>query len=453
MTHLLRPAAIALIGALTLAGCAARGPAAAVPPPAVLRYPAYPMPAIPGTLDASAAVRTRHENAWNRLQSGDVRGATRDWSQLLNQAPDFYPAQVGLGFVHLATGDYDDAAARFAVALGADETYLPAWVGRAEALLGLEREAEAVEAMERVLALDPSRESVRTRLELVRFRLTQSSIEAGQQARAAGRHAEAVSHFERALSLAPESTMILSELARAELDAGRLEQAEAHVRQALAIEGSEAGWHALLGEVLEARGALTEAADAFIRADSLMPNDEWRARARDLRDRAEVAALPESFRNITSAATITRADVAAYVGIYLRDLVEQAPARAATVATDIRTHWAAPWSLAVTRAGIMTVFPNHTFQPSAVVRRGDLAAVAAELARLAAAGRPTLVQEWEAQRPTFADVTPGNLFYEAAALATAAGLMTPDAGARFEPTRPATGRELQQIVERIGTIR
>ena len=403
-------------------------------------------------MTVAADVRTRHTNAWNRLQAGDLRGASREFSALLKQMPALYPAETGLGFVHLANEDYRDAEPRFAAAVAANQRYLPAWVGRADALLGLRRDADAIAALERILVLDPAREGVRARLELVRFRLTQSSIEAGQRARAAGRIDDAATHFERALAQSPQSTMILSELARTELARGGLEGAERHARRAIQVEPREADWQALLGEVLEARGRFGAAADAFTRADRLEANAEWRVRSLDLRERGELAGLPASFRTIIAAASVTRADVAAFIGIHLRELVDAAPARVTTVATDVRTHWASAWILPVTRSGIMTVFPNHTFQPASVVRRGDLAQVMAVLVQMASASRKAELTKWRAARPRFADLPLANVFYASAALAATAGVLPADAGGRFEPTRPVTGAELDAAVRRVAEL-
>jgi tetratricopeptide (TPR) repeat protein len=448
-------AAVALLVAASLAGCASTGAAARRTPPAAPMFPSYPVPEIPAQLTVSDALRARHDDAWYRLQSGDPRGAAGEWRSLLENAPGLYPAEVGIGFAALAEGDYAAASSRFAAAASADPGYMPALLGQVEALLGLERDLEAIEAMERVLAVDPAQTSVRTRLDLVRFRLIQSAIEAGRAASASGRHADAVTHLERALSQSPDSPVILGELARAELGAGRIEAASTHARRAAEIDATDGQWHALVGAVLEAQRQFTAAADAYARAISLGGGDldSWRTRERELRDRAEIASLPAHFQTIASAPTITRADVAAYVGIHLRELVDRAPSRAATVATDVRSHWAEPWILTMARTGVMPVFPNHTFQPAGVVRRGDLAAVGAALARLAAADRPAQLQQWSAARPQFADLPPGNLFYEASALATAAGIMAPDAAGRFEPTRPATGAELQALVDRVAALR
>jgi len=451
MKALLR--ATTLLLAVAVSGCAAGRTAPSVSGVAVApRFPAYPTPIIPPGLSVSDDVRLRHDGAWARLQAGDLRAASREFSTVLKQAPAFFPAQVGLGFVHLAGENYSDAEPLFAAASTADESYLPAWVGRSEALIGLGRDAEAIASMQRVLALDPAHENVRTRLELLRFRLTQTAIGAGQAARAAGRHGEAVAHFARALEQSPGSTMILNELARTEIAAAQLDAAERHARQAMQAEPRDARWQALLGDVLEARGQFSAAAEAYDRAELLEPSEEWRARSRELHDRAVIAGLPASFRGVTSAESITRADVAAYIGLHLRDLLASAPARVTTVATDVRTHWAAPWILPVTRAGIMTVFPNHTFQPAAVVRRADLASTMAELVRIAASRRPADLARWQAAQPRFADLPASNLFYASSALAAAAGVMSPDAAGRFNPTQPATGADLEHAVRRIAAM-
>jgi hypothetical protein len=98
------------------------------------------------------------------------------------------------------------------------------------------------------------------------------------------------------------------------------------------------------------------------------------------------------------------------------------------------------------------VFPNHTFQPATVVRRGDLASVMAVLVEMVGSTRQGDLAKWRAARPRFADLAASNLFYASSALVTAAGVMAPDGTGRFDPTRPATGAELDEAVRRIAAI-
>src|SRR6185503_9170552 len=134
---------------IVLAGLVAAAAACASNPkpiaaPGVAKFPAYPRLDIPATLRVADDIRTRHEQAWLRLQSGDLRNANREFNETLRRSGTFYPAETGLGFVALAGRDFKQAASRFSAALAKNDRYLPAWLGMADAQVGLEHEAEAI---------------------------------------------------------------------------------------------------------------------------------------------------------------------------------------------------------------------------------------------------------------------------------------------------------------------
>ena len=449
MTTIQRFAIVLVWVACTAAACASRPPAAAVP--AAPRYPDYPAPIVPGSLNAPPEVLSRHEHAWSRLQGGDLRTATREFNDIVKKMPAFYPAETGLGFALLADREYAAAATHFAAATARDERYLPAWIGRAEAELALGNDAATINALERVVALDPRREDVKSRLELLQFRELQALIETGQRARQAGRHQEAIAAFQRALERSPTSRAILRELALTERDAGMLDAAEAHARGALAADDRDAETHVLLSTVLERQNRVVDAAAAMDRAVSLDPRPDWRDRRDALNKKAEYERVPVEVRELSTAESVTRAQAAAYIGIHLEAMLARAPRRVAAVATDVRNHWASSWILTVTQAGVMDVFPNHTFQPSNAVRRGDLARIVLQLAQLAPRSQQAEVARWRNVRPRFADLPAGNLFYPAAAFAVAAGAMSPE-GDRFDHTRPATGQEFAAAIARVAQM-
>ena len=234
---------------------------------------------------------------------------------------------------------------------------MPALIGLAEAQVGLNNDGQAIAALERVLAIDPKREAVRTRFELVRFRMVQSLIDEGRRARQANRLDVAEQAFEQALAVSPSSTLILRELAQVELRAGRADDAEG-----ARATGDEAGSRAtpratrrLAKCSRRAAGSVTPRRRIGGRS-SIDDRPEWRRMAADLSEKADMAALPREFGNLSATTTITRAHVAAYVGIRLGTFIEAAPRRAVAVATDVGRHWASPWILPVTRAGVMNVY-------------------------------------------------------------------------------------------------
>jgi tetratricopeptide (TPR) repeat protein len=438
---------VTLALAALAAGCATH----TAPTAGGLRYPAFIEPVIPQTLAAPADVVLRQQHGWASLQVGDLRGARSDFSDALKRAPDFYPAETGLGYVALASQQFTQAAARFDAAIARNGSYLPALLGRVDAALGAHDEAAAIAALERVVALDPSREDAKSRLEVLRVRAVQRQMSLGDRARAAGRLDEARAAFAGALLMSPSSAVILRELALVEVAAGALDDALAHARAAVALDATDAESYARLAEVLAAGGRQADAANAMDRAVVLDPRPDWRARADAWRAAGNAAALPAEYRAIPTARTVTRAAAAAFVGMRLKDLLDRGPRRAAVVVTDVGGHWAASWILAVTRAGVMDVLPNHTFQPGATMTRIELARLVSQLLTLVGPGRAQEAAGWRAARPAFTDLPANHLSYAAAAAAVAAGAMSA-AGGSFAPTRPATGPELVEAVTRIAQL-
>ena len=427
---------------LVASACATAPPAPATGP----RFPDLPVPTIPDALTASPDVRDRQALAWRKLQAGDLRGATRDYSEVLKRSPAFYPAETGLGLAALADRQFKPAASHFRSVLGRDNRYLPAWRGLVEAELGAGNDDEAVGALERLLAIDNRREEDRARLELLRLRQVQALVQSGVRARESGRLDEAAALLSRALSLAASSAIVLRELALVEVQQNRLTEAEAHARRAVASDPNDASAHGALAAVLDARGRPADATAALARAAAIDP--AWRARAEAARARADEAVVPE-IKDVAAAASVTRGQLAALIGTRLEAVVARSPRRLTEVATDARGHWAARWIMAVTQAGIMDVLPNHTFQPAAAVRRADLADAVGEL--LALVVKPDQLAQWQRARPAFADVSASNLFYRPAALAVTATAMSAEGG-RFQPTRPATGADVLAALARLEAL-
>lgn len=442
----------AVFGALVLgAGCAARTATAPVAPGAA-RYPSFAYPDVPN--DLSTPERdVRHQGAWNALQAGDLRRAERDFAALAGDGA-FYPAAAGLGYANLARKDLAAAVAAFDRALAVAPAYVPALLGKGEALLEQNEQAAALVVFERALAANPAdstTSAIRARVDVLRFRAVQEQVARAQAAARAGRLDEAEAAYERAIAASPESGLLYRELGAVEYRRGNLDEALGHAYQAISLDRTDAAAHALAGSVLESRGELARAAAEYDTAAALDPGAAYRTRAADLRRRADEAALPEAFRAIPSATAITRAQLAALIGRTLEAAIAAAPQRAPIVMTDVRGHWANGWIQTVTRARVMDAFPNHTFQPEAIVRRGDFAEAVARLLAVADARRPGLAAKWRAVRPSFSDLSPGHLAYPAAAVAVASGVMQAPGGA-FGLARPISGPDAIDALARLQTI-
>lgn len=437
-----------LAALLTAGACAAR-----VAPPVVTtpRYPEFLFPEVPTDL-ARGSMPAAHRAAWQFLQAGDETRAAREFAALVRRAPTFYPAAAGLGYVQLARREHREALAAFDRALALNARYVPALVGRGDALAGLGRIDEARRAYEAALAVVPSLADVRRRAELAGFRQLQEVLAAARRARELGRYADAQAAYERALVVAPDSALIYRELGEVEERLGRLDAAEGHARRATQLDPADGLAWLLLGAVLESRGDLVAAEGAYERAAALEVGGDLDARLARVRAALRLAALPPEYRALTGAAELTRAGLAALVGVRFERLIDRVRPAAGVVLTDTRGHWAARWILAVVRAGVMDPYPNHTFRPEEIARRGDLAHVVSRLlALLRSEGR--LAASSAPNRPvSFADLGPAHLSFRAAADAVGAGVMTPLDGNTFQLARPVSGREAIAALDRLAVL-
>jgi hypothetical protein len=105
----------------------------------------------------------------------------------------------------------------------------------------------------------------------------------------------------------------------------------------------------------------------------------------------------------------------------------------------------------VARAGVIEPFENHTFQPRASVRRGDLAAAVSRIVTALAAGNPGL-RKRIAERPKIADMSPGHLSYPAVSIAVASGVMPLLDGGRFQASRGVGGAEAIEVIGRLRAL-
>ncbi|MCX6551231.1 MAG: tetratricopeptide repeat protein, partial [Acidobacteria bacterium] len=436
----LKTAGIALM-VVVAAACATRP----VVPPATTgpRYPDFAYPNLPNRV-GDERMRARHDRAWQLLQVGDLRAAGKEFAAIVGKAPAFYPGLTGWGFVLVADGKPKDALGRFEQAIRLAPQYAPALAGQGEALLSLGQRDDALTSFEAALAADPTLVDLPRRIDVLRFGRVRDLVAAAKRAADAGRLDEARRAYESALATSPDSGFLYRDLGLVELRMSELPSAIAHLQKAVAIDGADA--RALLGlaDAFEKQGDVQGTVSALERAYAIDPTDALKQRLDKLRDRVELARLPDEYRAIPGLAQVTRGDLAALVGVRLQALVATSRQRSSVVATDVRGHWAATWIVSVTRAGIMEVYPNHTFQPRTVVRRVELAQLVSRVLALAGAdsGRPG------AARAAIGDVGPDHLQYGDISAAVASGAMSLDGGF-FRPSRPVSGQEAQDVVQRL----
>lgn len=417
-------------------------------PPALVGAPTHPEFVFPATPEGTPPGQvTRLERGWQYLQLGDLRNAEREFSESVKQQPSFHAGQTAMAYLAMARINDQDAVARFDRALQADSAYVPALVGRGQALLRLGRDAEALASFEAALVSDPSIADLRGRIDLLRFRATQEMLARAKAATDAQRWDVARSAYLDALSASPESPFLYRELAGVEQKSGQTVAALGHYRKAVELDPFDARSLAALGGILEAQGDLSGAIGAYERARAIDLDEVPDSTLARARARAALAEMPPQYRAIPSVPTATRADLAAIIGVRLEALVARTRSRQLVI-TDVRDHWAQPWISAVVRAGLMDTLPNYEFQPNVRIRRGDLALIVSRVLTLVAAESPQLAAQWQDARVSVNDVPPGHLSYQAVSAAVASRVM-PLVNGSFDLLRVVTGAEAFAIIGRL----
>ena len=432
----MRRAARVLGPALALLAACAR-PRAPQQPPQGEDY-LYPAP-LAGELRQDEAVR--FEKAWRDVLAGSADAGARAFAEILGKRPGLAPAQAGIAYARLRAGRYREAAQAFDAVLAGRADYVPALIGAGSASLRLGDPERALGYYKRAEEAAPTQPLATRRLAELKLQVTERRVAAARASLERGETAAAAEEYRRALEVAPEVGALRVEYANLLLAGGDVPAAIEALRsdpvgdrQALLRLGE------LLTEQQDHAGAL----EAYRRLLQRDPKDvEAQQLAFAVRDALELEGLPPEYRQIVDAPRITRADLAALVAVKLPSL-RQVEGGDPELAVDISGSWAREYILLALSHDVMDVYPNHTFQPGAIARRG-------ELARAVARALDLRKHPAEAT-PIISDMSPNNLFYDAAARAVGAGLMDLTPAGAFEAWRPVTGRDATDVVEALARL-
>lgn len=444
----LRPALILLLAGLVCGlACAPRTTTPVVAP--TPRFPEYVFPQAPAALGNTPS-SGRVTEGWQLLQGGQIARARRAFAEASRREPSYFPAMAGAAYAALAAGEAMASVDLFGRVLSVAPDYGPALVGRGLARLGAGEDAGALADFERALAVRPDVAGLATRVEVLRLRRLQVLVERAREAVADGRIDDAAATYLAAIDTSPESAFLHRELGLLERARGASAPAMAALRRATDLDAADTVSLVALGELLETEGDLAGAEDAYRRAAAIDPSGDVLQHIERLALVARDAALPAPFRQIPADPRISRGALAALIGVRLDGVLAAAPSTP-VVMTDTAGHWASRWITRVAGSGVLPPFDNHTFQPAAEVRRGDLAAAVSRLVRLAAVRQPSL-QSALGARPAVADMSAAHLAYPAVAVAVASGVMPLLEGGRFAPLAPVPGQEAVEVVSRLQAL-
>lgn len=379
--------------------------------------------------------------AWSEILAGDAPAAARRCERLLARRPGLLPAETALAYARLRSGRTEEAAALFAAILDESPEYVPALVGAASAEFRRGDPDGALGLYRRAQAAAPQDALVRKRLAALKLQVTERRMALAEAALAAGDQAQAALEYRAALQAAPEVAGVRLALAELLLAGGDPAAAEAVLEE---DPSGDRGVALRLAEVLSGEQHYARAAEVY---EALLARDPADAGARagltSARESLALLSMPEEYRAIEQAPRVSRADLAALLAVRLP--AARSPGEGESrVLVDISGSWAREHIAAVVALGIMDAYPNHTFQPEALVRRVDVARAAARV-----------LDRWRWTRgtsPAPSDMAPTHLDYGAVGRVLAAGLMGLTAEGAFEPWRPVSGREAIEVLDALARL-
>src|SRR5712692_4832511 len=279
---------VALVCASACAPKVVTAPAVTTP-----KFPEFTRPVVPPSFASSPAVENA-SRGWTFLQAGDLKAAEREFSAALKTVPAFYPAETSLGYVEVARKDAKAALAHFdrALELNPQRNDLSALLGRAQVLLSLNREADALAAFEAASAADPSQTELMRRVEVLKFRSVEQGLARARDAARAGRLDEAIQAYTIAIASSPDSPFLYRELAAVERQKGNVDAALADFRKAVTLDPGDGKSLVQIGDMLEGGGDFAGAEKAYLDALAVEPSADAEKRLEEVRARSALARLP-----------------------------------------------------------------------------------------------------------------------------------------------------------------
>ncbi len=380
--------------------------------------------------------------AWNDVLIGQTVRAEESLHKLLAVQPGLRPAQVLMGFATLRANRPKDADTIFTALLRTEPNDSVALVGLAAVKRKLGQLDQALPLYLKAERLRPKDAALARRTSEVKLAVAEAAIARASALSAEGRKPEAIVMLRKALGVAPELSPVRLELADLLVESGQ--RAEA-LSVLAAAEDTDRNIALRIASIRLEDGDLDGAEMALRRGLKDVAEDaEGAALLARIQERRSFLALPEPLRGIGDAARITRAELAAFVVVRVEALESRKATRPGEVASDLSRTWARPQILRAIELGLIDVYPNHTFQPSGVVRRGELAVVAARVLDLVGWGRSN------GSPPK--DMSPSHLQYSSALRVIGAGVMQNAASGAFEPWRIVSGAEAKAVVEALARL-
>ena len=323
-----------------------------------------------------AKLQKDYDKLWSRFVSGQSDAQLmKDIANFMKKQKNFDPVLTIDAYIELYKGNDAEAARKFQQAFAINSKNWIAAYYLAELAYTHQDYGQANTFYSLLLDLDKSRTDVEPKREKALLLATEKLLRSAAQAEADDRFSDAEQLYRQALNIAPKDPALHSRLADLLAKAGK--QAESAAERKIAEE-------------------LTPRRASILRSEAGSKDD-------DLEDLGRWGNDIERLHEIRDAQNVSREQIAALIVKYFPQVVEHRQNQ--QIVTDIDSSWAREEIQIAVDAGLMSIFPNHTYEPSAAISRGEFAAPMARLIRLLGSRRRWVPESSSNGRATRATAT------------------------------------------------
>ncbi len=414
-------------------------------PPTIYIEPPSPSATATLTLDERIAV----QQAWDYMRAGRTDKAQKILAGLKPANPF---ALAGLGYIALIHNDPASAEDFLVRALDLQHDLISAYLALGQTYQKTGQLDQSYKSFVEALKWDPENSFARKEAERLASIKTSEAMAEAQAAAQAGQIDPSKEAYLRALEYSPKLPDAHLALARIYIKQKDFQSALFHLKTASSNDPRNGALLQEYAEALSQAGQLSRSLDAYQLAAAAAPQDKTvKDRIEQIKNRLGVVDLPDQFNAIASSEAVTKEDVAALIGVQLREVLGDLNPKPPVI-VDITTSWAQRYIVKAAALSVMEVYSNHTFQPKKTMNRAELAETLVRLIDVLKKNGANILPQISADRIRIADVPPEHFYHEPIAQALAYQLMDLAPDRTFKPEQPVSGREAIKVFELLGGL-
>ena len=411
-------------------------------PPAPSLYIESPAPAMTAMLSLDDRIAV--EDAWRNLKLGKVAKAEKILTKLGSANPFYY---VGLGYAALLLDNLPLAEQNFAQAVREHRDMALAHLGLGQVYQKAGKEEQAYNEYVEVLQKDAENSWALKESGAIRMKMTEELLKEGKEYADAGDKEKSKESYLKALHYTPKSQAAHLALARIFREETNYQNSLFHLKTANASDPQNKSILRDYADTLYLAEQFPRSLDFYERLLELDPqNKQVKDRIDLLKNKLGIVELPSQYNNIAASAAVTKEDMAALVGIKLRDYLGETSPKPPVI-VDITTSWAGRFILKTAALEIMDVYSNHTFQPKKIMTRAETAETLVRLINVLRKNGYKVVEQIPIDRIQILDVSPDHFSFQAIAQVISCQLMTLAPDRTFKPELSLSGQEAMKALD------